>query len=49
MVEQVWLDDGDSVITDTMMKNFEDLISIVKWINEKHPEIIKEYEINHKG
>jgi len=43
MVEQAWLDDGDVVITDTMMKNFEKLITLAEWLGKTHPEILKEY------
>jgi hypothetical protein len=44
MVENVWIEDDDCVITKMMMDNFEKLIEFQQWMLKNHPDIVNDWK-----
>ena len=44
MVENVWVEDGDVVISGQTFEKYLGMINFVKWMNKKHPKIVAKYK-----
>lgn len=38
-----WVDDDDCIVSNTTIKIFDNMRNCLEWINDHHPEVLKEY------